>query len=90
MRSHRLFNIFVAIALIVLIGITVREATATAAVVSPIGSSDAVCVSLPSHSSIHTEYVKETGTWMTFTEDGPTGIDGGLIYLLSNRRLCSR
>jgi hypothetical protein len=90
MKNHRLFNIFVAIALIVLIGITVREVAATTAVVSLTDSSDEVCVSLPSHSSVHTEYVKEMGIWMTYTDEGPTGIDGGLIHLLSNSRNCSQ
>jgi hypothetical protein len=42
MKNHRLFNIFVAIALIVLIGITVREVAATTAVVSLTDSSDEV------------------------------------------------
>jgi len=90
MFSHRLFNIVIAIVLIALIGITAQEVSATAAVISPIGPSNTVCASLPSHFSIHTEYVEGTGTWMTFTEDGPTGIDGGLIHLLSNRRNCSQ
>lgn len=90
MYSQRLFYIVVAIALAVLIGLTVREAAATAAVLSRTDSAGVACDSLPSRYSIHTEYVKETGTWMTYSEDGPTGIDGGLIYLLSAYRTCSQ
>jgi hypothetical protein len=90
MFSHRLFNIFVAIALILVIGFTVREVAATATMVSSTSPADTACDNLPSHASIHTEYSKETGTWMTYSEDGPTGVDGGLIYLLSARQACTR
>ena len=48
------------------------------------------CFSLPSRYSIHTGSVKTIGTLLTYTEDGPTGIDGGLIYLLSSYRTCLR
>ena len=90
MFSHRLFNIVIAIALIVVIGLTVREAAATSIVVSQNDSTKAICPSLPSHYSIHMEYVKERNAWVTYTEDGPTGIDGGLIQLLSDNRVCSK
>lgn len=90
MKYHRLINILIVGALIVLIGFTVREVTATAALVSPTDSSKAVCDSLPSHFSIRTEYLVETGRWVTYTQDGPTGIDGGLIELLSENRACSK
>jgi len=91
MFSHRLFNFIVAIGLLVVIGLTVREASAaTTALVSHQGFAELACESLPSHDSIHTEYVTERGVWVTYTEDGPTGIDGGLINLLSNYRTCSK
>jgi hypothetical protein len=94
MFSHRLFNIIVVIGLVVVVGLTVREVSATSTVVSQrdtVNRPSAECVvDLPSRVSIHTEYVKETGVWMTYTEDGPTGVDGGLIYLLSNRQSCSK
>lgn len=90
MKVNRLFNIIVAIALLLVIGLTVREAVATTAVVSLQKiSSEPACASLPSRSSIHNEYVEGLG-WVTYTEDGPTGMDGGLIDLLSNYRTCSK
>ena len=90
MFSHRLFNFVVVVALLAAIGFTVREVAATAIVAAPQGSTVTVCASLPPHDSIHTEYVTERGIWMTYTENGPTGIDGGLIQLLSDRRACSK
>jgi hypothetical protein len=92
MRKNRLFNLLIAIALIVVIALTVREAAATAGIISQTDSAKGVktleCASLPSRYSIHTEYVD--GMSVTYTEDGPTGVDGGLIYLLSAYRTCSK
>jgi hypothetical protein len=50
----------------------------------------AECTDLPSRYSIRSEYLEEAGIWLTFTEDGPTGVDGGLIDLLFMYRNCSR
>lgn len=90
MFTRRLFNIFVVVALLVVIGLTVREVAATALLVSSSGSPEAACASLPSRHSIRTEYVQESGAWMTYSEDGPTGVDGGLIQLLSDYQDCTR
>jgi hypothetical protein len=95
MANNRFINLLIAIALVVLVGLTAREASATSAVIaadpSHSNSRNAVaCASLPARSSIHTVYEKETGTWLPYTEDGPTGIDGGLIQLLSDYRDCSQ
>ena len=92
MYTHRLFNLFVAIALVVIVALTVREVAATTSIVSKTDSanqSQTECSSLPSRYSVHSEYVEEIGTSMTFTENGPTGVDGGLIHLLSAYRMCS-
>lgn len=90
MFNRRLFNIFVVVALLVVIGLTVREVAATALLVSSSKSTEAICASLPSRHSIRTEYVQESGIWMTYSEDGPTGVDGGLIQLLSDYRDCAQ
>jgi hypothetical protein len=90
MYINRLFKLFVFTLLVVVIGLTVREAAATTAVISQANSAETVCSSLPSGYSIHTEYVQEKGAWVTYTEDGPTGVDGGLIQLLSDNRACSK
>jgi len=89
MLRNRLFNLVIAIALVILIAMTVREAVATTAIVSPVDANKE-CASLPSRHSIHSEYVKEANMWVIRTEDGPVGADGGLIDLLSNYRTCSR
>jgi hypothetical protein len=93
MVRNRLFNVSIAIALIIVIAFTVREAAATAAVVSQASSamrSSVECASLPSRYSIHSEYVEAGGVWVTYTEDGPTGVDGGLVDLLASYRTCSQ
>jgi len=90
MNSNRLFNSIVAFALLFAIKLTVREAAATNAVTSyQDNQSQVVCTNLPSRYSIHNEYVEGLG-WITYTEDGPIGVDGGLIDLLSKYRTCSR
>jgi len=89
MLRNRLFNVLVAIALVLVVALTVREAFATSITISQADTA-IKCDSLPSHYSIHTEIVKTTGTRLTYTEDGPTGIDGGLMNLLSTYRTCSR
>jgi hypothetical protein len=89
MLKHHLFNLLIAIALVIVIAFTVREAVATTVIRSDVDAA-VKCDSLPSRHSIHTEYVEEMGMSVTYTEDGPTGVDGGLIYLLSNYRTCSR
>ena len=94
MLRNRLFNVLIAVALIIVVALTVREAAATAGIVfgtdSTKGATTLKCVSLPSRYSLRTEYVKEADMWIFRTEDGPTGVDGGLIDLLSNYRTCSR
>ena len=89
MLRHGLFNLLIAIALVVVTAITAREAVATTALRSQ-GNKAVVCASLPSRHSLRTEYVKEANMWVVRTENGPTGTDGGLIDLLSDYRSCSR
>jgi len=89
MLRNRLFNVLIAIALVTVVALTVREAFATSITTSQTDTA-IKCDSLPSRHSIHTEYVNGTGMQLTYTEDGPTGIDGGLMYLLSAYRTCSR
>jgi hypothetical protein len=85
MFSRRLFTIFIFVALLAVIALTVSEAVATTRVIS-----QSECVSMPSPDSIHSEYVTEKGAWVTYTEKGPAGIDGGLIHILSDARTCTR
>jgi hypothetical protein len=89
MFSNRLFKVFIAIALAITLTFTVREAFATSLLRAE-GNAVTTCASLPSRYSFHTEYVKEADMWIVRTENGPTGVDGGLIDLLSNYRTCSK
>jgi hypothetical protein len=89
MLKNRLFNVFIAIALVIVVALTVREALATTAVATKTGSV-ITCDSLPARSSVHAKYVKEADMWVGYTEDGPTGVDGGLRELFTAYRTCSR
>ena len=93
MSRNRLFNVLVGIALAIVIALTGQEVASTASTVFNTDASEETmtleCASLPSRYSIHTEYVNELGRSVSYTEDAPTGVDGGLIYLLSNYRACS-
>lgn len=89
MLKNRLFNILIAIALVIVVALTVQEAIATSITTSQ-ADTTVKCDTLPSRYSIRTDVVEPTGTRLTYTEDGPTGVDGGLMYLLSAHRTCSR
>lgn len=92
MLNYRLVSFFIIAAVVVLVGLTISEASATSIVISQPDSAWTACshLSMTSKSSTRSEYVAEQGVWVTYTEDGPTGRDGGLIHLLSNRRSCSQ
>ena len=81
------------IALVIVIALTVQEAAATAGMMSEADSSKGnrslACASLPSRYSIHTVYNEESAMSLPYTEDDPTGVDGGLIELLSKSRACT-
>jgi hypothetical protein len=89
MLRNRLFNIVIAITLMIVVALTVREAFATSITTSHTDAST-TCSSLPSRYSIHTVEIQQTGTRLTVTEDGPTGVDGGLKELFSAYRTCSQ
>jgi len=93
MKAQHLFNLFILVAVVVIVALTVREVAATSSILAktePSNPTQTECSSLPARYSIHGEYVEETGTWMTYSEDAPTGVDGGLIHLLSAYRSCSQ
>lgn len=94
MSTHRLFQLMIALGLVLAVVLTVREALATTDVVSRVNtnheSAIGACAIRPSHPSIQTEYMSEKGMWVTYTSQGPTGVDGGLMALLSSYPTCSR
>jgi hypothetical protein len=89
MNYYRLFNLFIALALLAAIVLTVQEAAATANVLSGNGNASR-CANLPARHSIHNEYDSHRGAWVIVSEDGPTGLDGGLVQLLSDYRTCAK
>jgi hypothetical protein len=94
MLKKPLFRLWAAIAIVFAANLSVGKVIARMNILS--GSKVTMiarapdCVSLPSHYSVHSEIIPETGTTLPYTEDGPAGLDGGLIHLLSNYRTCSR
>ncbi len=89
MSKIRLFNVLVAVALVLVLALTAKEAFATAGLVSRVahGAQSSACPDLTQHPVARARYVKEMGSWLPYSENGPTGVDGGLIFILSN---CSR
>lgn len=87
MFRKRLFHIVIAISLAITLALTVREALATTLITS---QRDSVtrCQDLPSRHSIHMEVVN--GISVPYSEDGPTGVDGGLVELMTAYRTCSQ
>jgi len=92
MFKNRLFNVFVVVALVVLAALTIQQALETTRIVSAAGASESAPCAIPvvDRSSIHSEYVEEMGIWLPQSDSGPTGVDGGLLYLLSGYRECSQ
>jgi len=90
MLRNRFFNMVIAIVLVMVVVLTVREAAATTSIIPRADSTKVQCLDLPSRYSLRSEYVKEADMWIVRTEDGSTGVDGGLIDLLSSYRTCSR
>ena len=93
MFKKRSFQMLIVIAIVIMAAFAIREAVAKANIMSQGAvtvDTKATCASLPSRYSLHTELVKETGTRLPYTEDGPTGMDGGLMDLLSSYRTCSK
>ena len=94
MLKNRFFNVLIVIALVMAVALTAREAFATADIVSQGNAADAAktakCAILPPQMSIETVYVAERGIWVTYSGQGPTGVDGGLMDILSKYRTCSR
>jgi hypothetical protein len=99
MKQNRLFNVFVVAALALMAALTIQGAIATTRVALAAGASDqalsplaAPVCDFPSveRTSIRRVYVEQMNTWVTYTESGPTGVDGGLIHLLSGSQDCSQ
>jgi hypothetical protein len=90
MSTRRLYNLLVVIALVVIVALTVREAATASSVVSRSNAHHYLtdCESLPSRYVAHTEYVEGVGTSISYSVDGTTGRDDGLIRLLSKYRTC--
>jgi hypothetical protein len=99
MNKNRFLNFVVIAALVVLLALTTSQAAAADRLVTA-GPDGKTASSNPpsgycsapgaSGSAIHTAYDSKVGAWITRTEGGPTGVDGGLIQLLNDRRTCSQ
>ena len=89
MLRNRLFKVFIFISLVTVIALTAREAYATSIIISE-KEGTVKCADLPSRYSIHNEYDEESGAWTLYSEDGPTGVDGGFMHLMSAYRSCTK
>ena len=91
MLKSRLFNVFIGVALMVVIVLTISQAVETTRVVLAASSSPDTsgCFSGMDRLSLISVYVEEASGWFSYTNKGPTGVNGGLIDLLSNSRVCT-
>ena len=91
MLTNRLFNVFIVAALVVIVVLTISQAVETTKVVSAASNSSSAvyCFSGMDRLSFTAVYGKETNAWFPHTNNGSTGVDGGLLELLSNNRSCS-
>ena len=95
-ETHPYFNLVVIVSLAVMAALTISQAVATNRLVSAASddkssqTSDLCAAPGEERASIHTAYDPKRGAWVTYSGDVPTGVDGGLIELLSNRSFCSK
>ena len=91
MLKNRLFNVVIGLSLVVIVVLTVSQAVETTKIVSAAsGSPDAFgCFSAMDRLSLTSVYVEEAGGWFPRTNKGSTGVEGGLLELLSNSRGCT-
>ena len=91
MLKNRLFNVVIGLSLVVIVVLTVSQAVETTKIVSAAsGSPDtSSCFSGMDRLSLTSVYVEEASGWFPYTNKGPTGVNGGLIDLLSNSRGCT-
>jgi hypothetical protein len=89
--SVRLFNILIAVTLVVMglltaqqvSGVTLVARAETRVSVNP-ATPPSECLRLALHQSLTTVYNRDLNMFLPVTDQGyPTGVDGGLIYLLS-------
>jgi hypothetical protein len=87
---NRMFNILVSVTLVVMAALTLQQAAGVSSVAKAASAlsanpaaSPAQCLRLEPHQSITASYVKDMNMWVARSEEGPTGVDGGLIYVLS-------
>jgi len=93
MKKNHWFNWAIALVLIVLAAFTVRQVFGTAAVVSASGSPAGLThtgsavdpnqcpFTAEQIRSIHAVFIDAIGHSLPYTQDGPTGIEGGLSML---------
>jgi hypothetical protein len=92
MATNRLFNGLIAVALVLVVSLTIWQSVETTKVVSAAGQQNeparTACFSEIERLSLEAVFVEGVG-WASYTNQGPTGVDGGLLELLSNSRSCS-
>ncbi len=91
MFKNRLFNVVIGLSLVVIVVLTISQAVETTKIVSAAsGPPDTSgCFSAMDRLSLTSEYVEEAGGWFLRTNKGSTGVEGGLLELLSNSRGCT-
>jgi hypothetical protein len=99
MKKNRLFTVFMITALALMTAFTIQSTVATIRVAYASGASNQAnpLAAVPlcefpavERVSIHRVYIEQMKSWVTYTDGGPSGVDGGLIELLSGSQDCSK
>ncbi len=91
MLNSRLFNVLMVAALITVMVLTVLQAVATTQVAYAAQQNKLANTPfcLAPAAPVQSMYVKQMGIWVPRSASAPTGVDGGLIQILSDYRSCS-
>jgi hypothetical protein len=103
MNKNLFFNLIVIMVLAVMAALTISQAAAANRIESAASNqktfisgqanqlSSVGCAALGvSGSPIQMVYVERSGAWIPFEDGVPTGVEGGLLQLLNDRRSCSK
>lgn len=93
MSINRLCNISIAAVLVIVVALTIWQSAETTKIVSAAPQQNSLfdtgyCFSGMDRLSLEGAYVEGAG-WVSYTDQGPTGVNGGLLELLSKSQSCS-
>jgi hypothetical protein len=96
MSNHRAFNVLMIFALLAVFALVIWQSVETARVVKAasaehsLSAETAYCVSAAQRASLTSTYVKDSRAWYSKIGGSATGVEGGLLSILSGQRACAQ